>query len=161
MSLNACSSSLSIASGISSVATLSRFIGLPVRIPLSTVYLAGASINSMAIAPTKMYQKKLAKVTELVNIVTSALAVFEMSISKALNDGKVNEQEFCMLHMFHLGALNKLANVDHKMEAKTKTHLRKSILAEINNLKKAVRKSDASWLALSFLCVILCNAKNG
>ena len=55
----------------------------------------------MATVLTKKYQMKLAKVTKLVNIVTSALAVFETSISKVLKDG---EQEFGMLQTFHLGA---------------------------------------------------------
>ena len=44
-----------------------------------------------------------------------------------------------MLQMFPLGRLNKLANVDHKMEAEARAHLQKSILEEINNLKKPVR----------------------
>ena len=37
-------SGLSVASGISSVATLSTFIGLPVSIPLGAVSLAGSSV---------------------------------------------------------------------------------------------------------------------
>ena len=56
---------------------------------------------------------------------TSALAMFEMSISKALKSGRVNEQEFGMLQMFHLGALNDLAKVDCKMEAETRTQVQK------------------------------------
>ena len=36
--LNACSSSLSVASGISSVAMLSMFISLPVSIPLGAIF---------------------------------------------------------------------------------------------------------------------------
>ena len=90
--LNACSSSLSIATGISSVATLSTFISLPVSIPLGAISLAGASVNGVPTALTKKYQKKLSKVTKLVDIVTSALAVFEMSVSKALNNGKIDEE---------------------------------------------------------------------
>ena len=43
--LNACSNSLSIATGISSVATLSTFIGIPVSIPLGATSLAGASVS--------------------------------------------------------------------------------------------------------------------
>ena len=39
--LNACSSGLSVATGISSVATLSTFIGLLVSIPLGAIFLAG------------------------------------------------------------------------------------------------------------------------
>ena len=76
---------------------------------------------------------------KLVDIVTSALAVFEMSISKALKDGRVKEQAFGMLQTFHFGVFNELANVDHKMEVETRTQLQKSIRDEINDLKKAVR----------------------
>ena len=83
--LNACSSSLSIASGISSVATLSTFIGLPVSISLGVISLTGASVSSVATALAKKYQKKLSKVTKLIDIVTSAIAVFETSVSKALS----------------------------------------------------------------------------
>ena len=109
MWLNACLSSLSVASGISSVAMLSMLIGLSVSIPLGAVSLAGASISSMAMALTKKYQKKLMKVMKLVDIVTSALAVFEMSISRALNDGRVDKWEFTTLQTFHLGVLSELA----------------------------------------------------
>ena len=105
MWLNACSSGLSIASRILSVATLSTFTGLPVSIPLGAVSLAGVSVGGMAMALTKKYQKKLVKVTKLVDIVTSALAVFETSVSKALNDDRVDEWEFNMLYTFHLGVL--------------------------------------------------------
>ena len=107
------------------MATLSTFIGLPVSLLLGAICLAGASVNGVATALTKKYQKKLAKVMKLAGIVTSALAVFETSISKALNDGRVDEQEFTMLQTFHLGALNKLAKIDHKMEAETKAQLQK------------------------------------
>ena len=78
-------------SGIYSVATLSTFIGLPVSIPLDAVSMAGASVSGMATALTKKYQKKLVKFTKLTDIITSALAVFETSISKALNNGEIDE----------------------------------------------------------------------
>ena len=57
--LNACSSRSSIATGISSLATLSTFIGLPVSIPLGVVSLAGESVSGVTTALTKKYQKKL------------------------------------------------------------------------------------------------------
>ena len=76
------------------MATLSTFINLSVSISLGAISLAGASINGMATMLTKKYQKKLSKVKKLVDIVTSAIAVFEMSISKALNSGKIDEEEF-------------------------------------------------------------------
>ena len=63
---------------------------------------------------------------KLVDIITSALAVFETSMSKALNNGRVGEQEFTKLQMLHLGVFNELANVDHKMEADTGTYWKRS-----------------------------------
>ena len=126
-----------MASGISSVTTLSTFIGLPV-----SIHLAGESVNGMAMMLTKKYQKKLVKVMKLVNIMTSALAVFETSVSKALNDGRIEKRKFTMLQTFHLGVLTELANIDCKMEAETRAQLKKRKLEKINNLKKAVRKSN-------------------
>ena len=111
-------------------------------IPLGTVSLAGASVSGVAMALTKKYKEKLTKVMKLVDIMTLALAVFEMSISKALNNGQVDECQFATLQTFHLGAFSKLANVDHKMEAETRAHLQKSILEEINDLKKAVSSAS-------------------
>ena len=66
------------------------------------------------------------KVMELVEIATSSLAVFETSVSKALNDGEVDEREFATLQTFQLGVLNELASVYHKMEAKTRAHSQKN-----------------------------------
>ena len=40
---------------------------------------------------TKKCRKKLEKVAKLTDIVTLAIAVFEKSISKALNNGKIDE----------------------------------------------------------------------
>ena len=92
--------------------TLNTLISLPVSIPLGALSLAGLSISGMAEALTKKYQKKLVKVTKLVDTVTSALAAFEMSASKAMKDGRVNKQESGMLQTFHLRVLNELANID-------------------------------------------------
>ena len=89
--LKACSSSLSVVSGILSVAMLSMFVGSPVSIPLGAVSLAGASVTCVATALPKKYQKKLVKFMKLVDIVTSAISVFETSIFEALNNGKINK----------------------------------------------------------------------
>ena len=110
--LNTCSSGLSIASGILSVATLSMFICLPMSIPLGAISLAGVSVSGMAMVLTKEYQKKLVKVTKLTDIVTLAIAVAETSVSKELNNVEIDEREFAMLQTLHLGVLNELANVD-------------------------------------------------
>ena len=124
--LKACSSGLSIASGISSVVTLSTLIGLSISVSLGAISLAGASVSGVAMALTKKYQKKLTKVTKLADIIMSALAVFETSVSKVLNNVKVDEQEFTMLQTLQLGVLNEQASVYYKIEAEMRTQLQKS-----------------------------------
>ena len=85
---------------------------------------------------TKKYQKKLKKVTKLIDIVTPALIVFERAVSKSLKDGKINEEEFNMLQMLHLETLNELTGVDCAMEVECRSLVEKSLLEEINNIKK-------------------------
>ena len=108
------------------MATLSTFIGLPVSIPLGTVSLAGASVSGVATVLTKKYQKKLAKVTKLVDIVKSAFTVFEMSVSKVLNDGRVDEWEFTMLQTFYTEELNDLASVDCKRKLRLELNCKRA-----------------------------------
>ena len=98
--------------------------------------LTGAIASGIISALTKKYQKKLAKVTKLVDIATSAIAVFETSLSKALSNGKIDEEEFNMLQTFHLKALNELTSINHKMEAENRNQFEKSLLEEINKIKK-------------------------
>ena len=80
---------------------------------MGAVSLDGVSVNGMAMILTKKYQKKLVKVMKLFDIIKPALAVFETSISKALNNGRVDEQEFVMLQALHLEVLSDLSSVGH------------------------------------------------
>ena len=100
--LNACSSGISVATGISSVATFATFVGLPVSAALGAASLTGAIANGIISTLTKKYQKKLNKVTNLIDIVTPALVVFEGVISGALKNGIIDEEEFNTLQTFHL-----------------------------------------------------------
>ena len=61
---------LSVAAGISSVATFATFVGLPVSISLGAASLTGAIASGIISILTKKYQKKLKKVTRLIDIVT-------------------------------------------------------------------------------------------
>ena len=79
--LNACSSGISIATGLSSVATFVTFVGLPVSAALGAASMTGAIASGIILVLTKKYQKKLKKVTTLIDIVTPALVVFERVIS--------------------------------------------------------------------------------
>ena len=82
-------------------------------------------------ALTKKYQKKLTKVTKLIDITTSAIAVFETCLSKALRNGKIDGEEFNMLQMLHLKTLNGLSDVECKMEVESRNQFEKSLLEEI------------------------------
>ena len=85
---------------------------------------------------TKKYQKKLKKVTKLIDIVTPALVVFERVISGALKNGVVDEEKFNMIQTLHLETLNELKGVDCRMEAENRSLAEKSLMGEINELKK-------------------------
>ena len=116
--LNACSSGISVATGISSVATFATFIGLPVSIPLGAASLTGAIASGIISMLTKKYPKKLKKVTKLIDIITPALVVFERVVSGALKNGVIEEEEFNMLQTLHLETLNELTGVDRRMESR-------------------------------------------
>ena len=136
MWLNACSSGISVATGISSVATFATFIFLPVNIPLGAASLTGAIASGIISVLTKKYQQKLKKVTKLIDIVTPALVVFERVVSGTLKNGVIDEEEFNMLQTLHLETLNKLTGIDRRMEAEHRSLVEKNLLEEINELKK-------------------------
>ena len=134
--LNACSSGISIATGISSVATFATFVGLPVSISLGAASLTGAIASGIISTLTKEYQKKLKKVTKLIDIVTRATVVFDRVVSGALKDGIIDEEEFNRLQTLHLETLNELTGIDCRMEAGNRSLAEKSLMEEINNIKK-------------------------
>ena len=134
--LNACSSRISVATGISSVATFATFVGLPVSMVLGAASMTGAIPSGIMSVLTKKYQKKLKKVTRLIDIVTPALVVFERVISGALKNGIIDEEEFNTLQTLHLETLNELTGVDHRIEVENRSLVEKSLMEEINELKK-------------------------
>ena len=134
--INACSSGISVATGISSVATFATFVGLPVSVVLGAASMTGAIASGIILVLAKKYQKKLKKVTKLIDIVTPALAVFERVISGALKNGVIDEEEFNTLQTLHLETLNELTGVDCIMEVENRSLVEKSLMEEINELKK-------------------------
>ena len=107
---------------------------------------------------TKKYQKKLKKVTKLIDIITPALVVFERVLSGALKNGVINEEEFNTLQTLHLETLNELTGVDHRVEAKNRSLVEKSLMEEINNMKKKIKEKR---LIACSLCYFVCYFKNG
>ena len=134
--LNACSSGISVATGISSVATFATFVRLPVSVALGAASLTGAIASGIISTLTKRYQKKLKKVTKLIDIVTPALVVFDRVISGALKNGVIDEEEFNMIQTLHLETLNELTGVNRRMEAENRSLVEKSLMEEINEPKK-------------------------
>ena len=118
------------------MATFAIFIGLPVSISLGASSLTGAIASGIISTLTKKYQKKLKEVTCLIDIITWATVVFDRVISVALQDGIIDEKEFNTLQTLHLEALNELTGVDHRMEAENRSLVEKSLMEEINELKK-------------------------
>ena len=98
--------------------------------------LTGAIASGIISTLTEKYQKKLKKVTCLIDIVTWATVVFERVISGALKDGIINEEEFNTLQMLHLETLNELTGVNRRMEVENRSLVEKSLMEEINNIKK-------------------------
>ena len=72
----------------------------------------------------------------LIDIVTPALVIFERVVSGTLNNGVIDEEELNTLQALHLETLNELTGIDHRMEAEHRFLVEKSLLEEINELKK-------------------------
>ena len=134
--LNACSSGISVATRISSVATFATFVRLPVSVALGAASMTGAIACGIISTLTKKYQKKLKKVTRLIDIVTPALVVFDRVISGPLKNGVIDEEEFNTIQTLHLETLNELTGVNRRMEAENRSLVEKSLMEEINELKK-------------------------
>ena len=124
--LNACSSGISITTGISSVVTFATFIRIPVSAALDAASMTGVISSGIISVLTKNYQKKLKKVTCLIDIVTPALVVFERVVSGALKNDVIDEEEFNTLQTLHLKTLNELTGVDHRMEAENRSLVEKA-----------------------------------
>ena len=152
--LNACSSGISEATGISSVATFATFIGIPVSIALGAASMTGAVSSGIVLVLTKKYQKKLKKVTCLIDIITPALVAFERVVYGVLKNGVIDEEEFNMLQTLHLETLNELTGVDRRMEVEHRSLVEKSLLEEINEIKK-IKEQEFNCLLAVLFCMLL------
>ena len=103
---------------------------------LGAASMTGVIASGIISVLTKKYQKKLKKVTKLIDIVTPTLVVFERVISGALKDCIIDEEEFNTLQTLHLETLNELMGVNCRMEAENRSLVEKSLMEEINELKK-------------------------
>ena len=118
---------------------------------LGAASMTGVIASGIISVLTKKYQKKLKKVSKLIDIITPALVVFERVISAALKDGIINEEEFNTLQTLHFETLNELTGVDRRMEAKNRSLVEKSLMEEINNMKKKIKEQVFNCLFIAVL----------
>ena len=122
---------------------------------LGAASMTGAIASGIISVLAKKYQKKLKKVTKLIDIVTPALAVFERVISGALKNGVIDEEEFNTLQTLHLETLNELTGVNRRMEAKNRSLVEKSLMEEINELKKKIKEQAYNCLLTVLFSMLL------
>ena len=106
-----------------------------------------------------MYQKKLKKVTKLIDIIMPALVIFEKVVSGALKNGIIDEEEFNTLQTLHLETLNKLTGIDCRIEAEHRwgPSPKKPTGRDNQNKEKCRNKS----LMVCSLCYFMCYFTNG
>ena len=132
------------------MATFATFIGIPVSAALGAASMTAAVSSGIISVLTKKYQKKLKKVTHLIDIITPALVVFERAVSGALKNGVINEEEFNMLQTLHIETLNELTGIDRRMEAEHRSLVENSLMEEINEIKKIKEQKFNCLLAVLF-----------
>ena len=86
----------------------------------------------------------------MIDIVTPALVIFESVVSGALKNGIIDKEEFNMLQTLHLETLNELTGIDRRMEGEHRSLVKKSLLEEINNIKKTQEQKLNGLLAVIF-----------
>ena len=57
-----------------------------------------------------------------------------------MKNGIIDEEEFNTLQTLHLEMLNELTGVDRRMEAENRSLVEKSLMEEINNMKKKIKE---------------------
>ena len=86
----------------------------------------------------------------MTDIVTRPTVVFDRVISAALKDVMINEEEFNTLQTLHLETLNELMGVDRRMETENRSLVEKSLMEEINELKKKQKQKLNCLLTVLF-----------
>ena len=85
-----------------------------------------------------------------IDVVTSALVVFERVVSEALKNGIIDEEEFNTLQMLRLKTLNELTGINPRMEAEHRSLVDKSLLEELHELKKTQEQKLNCLLSVLF-----------
>ena len=134
-------SSVGVISGVSTIGTAFTIVGLPISVSLGIVSTVSTCVGACLLLTFKKYKKKLLKCYELLDKITSSLATFEVLISLSTDDGTViDAKEFYKLQTLYLQMMTFVRNIDRKMKVQTEENFQKTIMNEINNLRKALER---------------------
>ena len=134
-------SSVALASGVSTIRTSVTVVGLPVSTSLAIVSTVSACVGACLLLTSKKYKKKLIKCYELLDKITTSLVTFETLISLSIDDGSViDAKEFHKLQTLYLQLMTHVRNIERKMKVQTEENFQKTIMDEINGLKKALER---------------------
>ena len=134
-------SSVPLASGVSTIGTSVTIVGLPISASLAILSTVSTCVGACFLLTSKKYKNKLLKCYELLNKITTSLATFESLISLSIDDDTViNAKEFHKLQILYLQLMTHVRNIDQKMKVQTEENFQKTIMDEINGLKKALER---------------------
>ena len=134
-------SSVALASGLSTIGTSVTVVGIPIRASLGVVSTISTCVGACLLLTSRKYKKKLLKCYELLDKITTSLATFETLISLSIDDDSVIDvKEFHKLQTLYLQLMTHVRNIDRKMKVQTEENFQKTIMDEINGLKKALER---------------------
>ena len=134
-------SSIAMLSGITAVPTALTVVGIPLSVSLGAVSTVSTCVGACLLLTSKKYKRKLLKCYDLLDKITSSLATYETLISLSIDDGSViDAKEFHKLQTLYLQLMTHVKNIDRKMKFQTEENFQKTIMDEINGLKKALER---------------------
>ena len=116
-------------------------MGFPISASLAIVSTVSTCVGACLLLISKKYKKKLLKCYELLDKITTSLATLETLISLSIDDNSATDaKEFHKLQTLYLQLMTHIRNVDRKMKVQTEENFQKTIMDEINGLKKALQR---------------------
>ena len=132
-------SSVALVSGVSTIRTSVTIVRFPISASLAIVSTVSTCVGACLLLTSKRYKKKLLKCYELLDKITTSLAILETLISLSLDDGNViDAKKFHKLQTLYLQQMTHIRKVDQKMKVQTEENFQKTIMDDIINLKKAL-----------------------
>ena len=130
-------SSVALVSDVSTIGTSVTIVGFLISASLAIVSTVSTCVGARLLLTSKKYKMKLLKCYELLDKITTSLAIFETLISLSIDDDSIIDvKEFHKLQTLYLQLMTHVRNIDRKMKVLTEENFQKTIMDEINGLKK-------------------------